>query len=328
MIDNVKYQSRRILSAIQVMKGLILGRYDDFRSAFHIKKPHQALIETTNKCNLNCPFCMVGRQNTLVAEQGSAAHSLMKRSMGMMTPEVFERVRGELKKFGIRKVYLYFQGEPFLNVNTIPFARILKKDGYYVAIFTNGQVLTDKSITELAESELDLIRFSVHGATEETYQKNRVGGKFARVYDNMKKVVDAHINKATRIEWQFIAMRNNEHEIEKAKAMAEKIGINFFVKGFRETLPELMVMNEKYRATYLQKPCSDIYLQLGIYWDGSVVPCCYDNDAAHVMGNIVKEDLKSIWKNAKYRQFRKQVDDVRKHPEHDPIICRDCLRWK
>jgi len=240
------------------------------KSYFSIK-PAQVIIETTNRCNLNCPFCLVGMQNKLKKHHGDVAHNLMSRSMGVMREETFFVLHRELKDFGIKRTLLHFQGEPFLNRNTPLFARQLKDDGFYVGVFTNGQAFTDSIINEISETEIDLIRFSVDGATEETYQQNRVGGKFSSVYENMKKVVSAHKGKKTRIEWQFLPLKNNEHEIEHARRMAEDIGINFFTKGFRETVPSLAPVNQKFRSMFLRKPCKDIYLQFGVYWNGDVV---------------------------------------------------------
>ena len=291
-------------------------------------KPTQVIIETTNRCNLNCPFCLVGMQNELQKKHGNSAHNLLTRPMGTMTNETFNCIRKELKLFSINKVYLHFQGESFLNSLTPEFARQLKSDGMYVGVFTNGQAFTDKLIEDIAKVEIDLIRFSVDGASEETYQINRVGGKFKNVFENMKKVVKAHKGKKTRIEWQFLPLRNNEHEVEKARKMAQEMGINFFFKGFRETDPELAPRNEQYKSKFLKKPCKDIYKQLGFYWNGDVVPCCYDVDGKEIMGNIMKYSLEDIWKNNKYIELRKKVDEYCKYPDKEPEICKTCLRWK
>lgn len=293
-----------------------------------LKKPTQAILEPTNACNLNCPFCMVGMQNELISKHGTVAHNLMTRPMGFMTEETFNSIHRGLKRFGIKKVYLHFQGEPLLNKLTPQFAMELKKDNFEVGIFTNGQAFGDKNILELAKAEIDLIRFSVDGASEETYQQNRVGGKFKKVYKNMKKVADAHKGKRTRIEWQFLVLKNNEHEVETARKMANEIGVHFFTKGYRESVPEFATENPGYRAKYHKKPCKDIYHQIGIYWNGDVVPCCYDVDGKEIMGNLLSQSLKEIWDGEKYRGFRKRVDNFLKSPDNEPAICKNCLRWK
>jgi radical SAM protein with 4Fe4S-binding SPASM domain len=306
----------------------VINRVLKKRSDISQTRPTQAVIETTNRCNLNCPFCLVGMQNELQEKYGNSAHDLMQRPMGYMSKETFERIREQIKIFGIKKVYLHFQGEPFLNRATPDFAEQLKSDGTYVGVFTNGQAFSNKLIEEIAEKEIDLIRFSVDGASEESYQKNRVGGKFERVLKNMKKIVAAHQGKRTRIEWQFLPMKNNEHEVETAKRLAKEIGVNFFLKGFRETDSELVPVNEAYRSKFLKKPCSDIYKQLGFYWNGDVVPCCYDVEGKEIMGNIMDEDLNSIWESEKYASFRKRVDDFFQQSTDEPAICKTCLRWK
>jgi MoaA/NifB/PqqE/SkfB family radical SAM enzyme len=100
------------------------------------KKPSQVVVEATNACNLNCPYCMVGMQNELLQKYGSAAHNLMTRPLGLMSEEIFNVVHRELKKFGIKKIYLHFQGEPLLNKLTPQFAMALKKNNFEVGIFT------------------------------------------------------------------------------------------------------------------------------------------------------------------------------------------------
>jgi len=293
-----------------------------------LKKPTQVILETTNACNLNCPYCMVGMQNELTARYGTAAHDLMSRPVGIMTHETFILVQKELVKFGIKKVYLHFQGEPFLNKLTPRFANELKKNGFEVGIFTNGQAFNNENIEELARAEINLIRFSVDGASEEVYQQNRVGGRFDQAYENMKKVAFAHRGKKTRIEWQFLVLKNNEHEVEIAKDMAEEIMVHFITKGYRESVPELITENPDYRATYHKKPCKDIYHQIGIYWNGDVVPCCYDVDGSEIMGNLNENDLMSIWNSEKYCTFRERVRDYLEFANNEPLVCKNCLRWE
>ncbi len=322
----------RTLPLCRHRKEIYLMLYKKIKKYINYKilrcKPTQVVIETTNRCNLNCPFCLVGMQNELLDQHGSTSHDLMSRTQGSMSPETFDTVRKRLRDFGIKKASLHFQGEPFLNKNTSQFARLLKSDGLYVGVFTNGQAFTDQIIEEIADVEIGLIRFSVDGASEETYTVNRVGGTFEKVFENMKKVVKAHAGKKTRIEWQFLALKNNEHEINTARQMAKEININFFVKGFRETNPELAPVNPEYKPHYLKKPCSDIYKQLGIYWNGDVVPCCYDVDGKEIMGNAVEQSLKEIWNSDKYRDFRSKVDNSKKQSSSEPLICKNCLRWQ
>ena len=58
--------------------------------------------------------------------------------------------------------------------------------------------------------------------------------------------------------------------------MAKEIGIIFEVKSFAESVPELAPRNLNYRRKLKDLPCTDIYNQTLVYWNGDVVPCCYD----------------------------------------------------
>lgn len=310
------------------IKNRLRHHYQKLKLKSGLAKPDRVILEPTNRCNLNCPFCLVGQQNTLVNNHGDASHDLLKRGFGYMDEETFNKARISMKDFGIKWVYLHFQGEPFLNKKTVHFAKTLKSNGFNTGVFTNGLSFKKKDIPAIKNADFNLIRYSVDGASEESYQQNRVGGKFADVVNSMKNIVEAHKNTSTRVEWQFIVLRNNEHEVDKAKSIAEEIGIDFFLKGFRETDPELAPLNPEYRATFNKKPCDDIYEQIGIYWNGDVVPCCYDVDGEEVMGSILQSDLKSIWNTDKYKNFRKRVDNFRKAPEQEPDICKTCLRWR
>ena len=57
-----------------------------------------------------------------------------------------------------------------------------------------------------------------------------------------------------------------------------------------------------------------------ITWDGQVVPCCFDKDAKHVMGDVTKQSFVEIWKSEPYQQFRQSILRSRSEIE----ICKNC----
>ena len=65
-----------------------------------------------------------------------------------------------------------------------------------------------------------------------------------------------------------------------------------------------------------------------ITWDGLVVPCCFDKDAMHRLGNLKNESFKQIWQNDNYKQFRSELMKSRKNID----ICANCSEgesvWK
>lgn len=61
----------------------LLGDKPDKRS-----RPKMLSVELTNRCNLNCPFCLVGVQNQLE----STEHDLLPRGFGFMNFELYENI--------------------------------------------------------------------------------------------------------------------------------------------------------------------------------------------------------------------------------------------
>jgi len=57
-----------------------------------------------------------------------------------------------------------------------------------------------------------------------------------------------------------------------------------------------------------------------VTWDGKVVPCCFDKDAQHVMGDLKSELMGKVWRSETYQQFRNQL--LRDRSQID--ICRNC----
>jgi radical SAM protein with 4Fe4S-binding SPASM domain len=57
-----------------------------------------------------------------------------------------------------------------------------------------------------------------------------------------------------------------------------------------------------------------------ITWDGMVVPCCFDKDALHQLGNLQMQSFKEIWNNDNYKQFRSELMKSRKNID----ICANC----
>ncbi len=295
---------------------------------YFIKKPKRAFIEVTNHCNLNCQYCLVGRQGELSQKGRTTFHNEMERSFGYMSWETLNKAGVELKQFGIKDILFFFQGEPLLHKEYPEMVKFLVDLKFVVSCFTNGTELKKTVAEQLIKNGISKIRFSIDGASQETYNKNRIGGDFDRVIKNLKDTVLLSKGTKTKIEWQYIILSSNEHEIQSARKMAKEIGVDFFTKGFRESVPDLIPKNPAYRSKYLKKPCNDIFNQIGICWNGDVVPCCYDIDGKEIMGNVTNETLSAIWKKKTYAQFRKNVRNVNISPENEPKICIDCLRWK
>ncbi len=70
----------------------------------------------------------------------------------------------------------------------------------------------------------------------------------------------------------------------------------------------------------LQNHCWRLWSANVITWDGLVVPCCFDKDATHQLGNLKNQSFKETWQNDNYKQFRRELMTSRKNID----ICANC----
>ena len=70
----------------------------------------------------------------------------------------------------------------------------------------------------------------------------------------------------------------------------------------------------------LSNSCWKMWHSCVITWDGKVVPCCFDKDAKHQLGDVTLEPLNTIWNNQSYQSFRKAILSSRSEID----ICQNC----
>ena len=66
--------------------------------------------------------------------------------------------------------------------------------------------------------------------------------------------------------------------------------------------------------------CWRMWSSCVITWDGKVVPCCFDKDATHQLGDIAETPLQQVWNSNGYDGFRKALLTNRQEID----ICQNC----
>ena len=127
-------------------------RVADFLAGRRIR-PLYAEISPTSVCNHRCLFCNF---NYL-------GHEVERIPDGRMPTLV-----DELGQIGVKAIVFAGAGEPSLHKDTFPAVRRAVEQGIDVAMSTNGALLKDDQIEEMARN-LVWVRFSVNGGTPESY---------------------------------------------------------------------------------------------------------------------------------------------------------------
>ncbi|MFZ6664322.1 SPASM domain-containing protein [Peijinzhouia sedimentorum] len=314
----------RLWNAAQVLLSYFYSRIT--RNPVPMGMPISLSFEPTTSCNLRCPECPSGLRN-------------FTRPTGMAQEELFQKTIDELAP---RLIYLilYFQGEPYLNPKFLDNVKYASDKGIYTATSTNAHYLKDHLAKKTVESGLDRLIISIDGTTQETYESYRVGGKLEKVIEGTKNVIKwkKELKSTTpHIIFQFLVVKPNEHQIEDVKRLAKELGVDEV--GFKtaqiydyENGSDLIPTIDKY-SRYKQKPngkwevknkllnhCWKMWHSSVITWDGKVVPCCFDKDAEHEMGNVDGQSFKAIWHSAAYDNFRKSL--IRSRTEIE--MCKNC----
>lgn len=297
--------------------------------------PVSVSFEPTTSCNLRCPECPSGlRQFT--------------RPTGMLKNDFFRKTIDEIHKELLYLIF-YFQGEPYLNPDFLSMVKYASDKKIYTATSTNAHYLTDEVAKRTVESGLDRLIISIDGTTQDVYEQYRVGGSLEKVLEGTKNIVrwkKELKSKTPFIFFQFLVVKPNEHQIEDIKRLAREAGVDEVrfktaqVYEYETDPNNLIPTIDKYSrykknadGSYsaknkLANRCWKLQHANVITWDGLVVPCCFDKDATHQLGNLKTQSFKEIWHNDNYKQFRSELIKSRKNID----ICSNCSEgvsvWK
>jgi radical SAM protein with 4Fe4S-binding SPASM domain len=235
----------------------------------------------------------------------------------------------------------YFQGEPYLNPAFLDMVAYASQKRIYTATSTNAHYLSDQHAKRTVESGLDRLIISIDGTTQEVYEQYRVGGKLEKVLEGARNIVKWKKelkSKTPFVFFQFLVVRPNEHQLSAIREIAKGIGVDEVrfktaqVYDYKNDPNQLIPANNKYSRyrrdaggefkirNSLDNHCWRLWHATVITWDGLVVPCCFDKDAKHRLGDLKTKGFKEIWHHEDYVNFRRQVLQSRKNIE----ICANC----
>lgn len=326
--DGINYASklsfRRVINLIRVWLSFHWSRLSG--NPVHPGMPVSISIEPTTSCNLGCPECPSGLK-------------MFSRGTGNLKEG---DLRNWLEQMAPKLTYLnfYFQGEPFIHPGFCDLVQFAHSKSIYTSTSTNAHFITEQMAERIVRSGLDRLIISIDGTTQEVYEKYRIHGKLDKVIEGTKQIVEARkrlrSNKPFLI-FQFLVVRHNEHQMNEVKELANGLGVD--VVRFKtaqvynyENGHELIPTDSRYAryrkladGTYavknrLDNHCWRLWSGAVITWDGKVVPCCFDKDAAYKMGDLKQQTFMDIWNGKAYLDFRKLLLKSRKEID----ICANC----
>ncbi len=287
-----------------------------WRPASPVRRPLEAMIEIVRACNLRCPMCPAGNGRADLYPP--------------LPLTLFEDIVAALVAT-VWKALLYNYGEPLLHPHLLAIVGAAKARGLErVEIATNGTLMTSALAAGLVSSGLDFLRFSIDGATQESYAKYRLGGDVEVVWRNLEAVRQAREAAGAEkpvLEAQCVVSRYNETEMDLFRRLALKAGadqvrfktFNALMSGpgradeGRRFLPRDEALS-RYRD-YGELAVEESFRLADCHWpwervvinaDGSIVPCCYDFNGRHRLGRF-EGGVEEWWSTEARERFRERL---------------------
>ncbi|MDO8140143.1 MAG: radical SAM protein [Candidatus Brocadiales bacterium] len=281
--------------------------------------PIRLNIEPTNYCNLSCSMCP--RE--------------LNRPFGYMDINLFRKIIDESILYGKRLIITTNKdGEPLLHPELpqmIKYAKD-KKAAYKINFYTNGILLSEAKSLELIKSGLDTIHISIDAFTKETYKKIKNSQKFEVVEENVKGLVnlkEKHYSKTPLVIVKIIRTPDTQDEIKpfinKWKGIADFVEIGEF-----HTWNGTLDGSNRFTPNNLSKgitryPCTFLWYNPVILWDGRVTTCCVDYQGKGVIGDIKEESLANIWQGNRLQRIR---EAHLKNKYSSILLCSSCQFWR
>lgn len=301
-----KILERTICKLIEI--GVLTLQADQAGSVF-IKHPfatpalEKITIESTRKCNFRCKHCY--NSSDIHADE--------------LSPSDMKNIIELADQLGVYRFDIT-GGEFFVRNDAFQILELMKSHGMIVNIFTNGFLLDDDNLKVIQEMEfirnfyisLDDNDAEKHDAmrgrkgafdkTVRTIQALSEMGKQVIVNctitsDNINRMQEIYMyfTKALHVKCRMAPLLN----MGRAETM-KKISINQYISSIRS----LGLTPESMDALFVSPTADGHVPHCGIgsnmiymLADGTLVPCPLLREKEFYLGNILQDDIKSIWPN-------------------------------
>ena len=257
-------------------------------------------LEITNRCNLNCTFCIKNN-----------------RKINDISWSDYQYIIDKIK-YDTEEIYLHILGEPLMHREINEFIKYAYQNGLLVNITTNGYLINrikdnpyihrlnislhsfNDKYNILLNDYLDTIFKVVDGIRNRTFVSLRL---WVNGHDTDKIVT-------------YINNRYNTNIVDLENNKKIKITNNLIIDTFHEFIwPDL---NNSYYSQV--GTCHGLTQHIGILSDGTIVPCCLDSRGIINLGNIYHNDLNVI---IDQDRVKKMITGFKKGYKCEEL-CRHC----
>ncbi len=166
-----------------------------------------------DSCNLRCPSC---RKGMIFHKEGSAYN------LGI---RLADRINEWLYDYAHPiQVHIGSDGDPFAShVYRHFMEQTPERDNIKYSILTNGLLFKEfHTRVPYVINNLQELGVSIDGATKETYEKLRLGGKWDKINDNLECISKLKEQHGFQFILHFVVQEDNYHEMEDIILLGKK----------------------------------------------------------------------------------------------------------
>lgn len=172
--------------------------------------PFQVVWDVTYGCNLRCKHCYASAGRPHEDELST------DEALGLID---------NLANMGV-PILAFSGGEPLTRPDILQLARRAHDRGMYVAMATNGTLITPTKAREMRDAGVEYLQISIDGADAPSHDALRgVPGSFDRALTGIKNAVAEHffVNISTTV------TKQNYGEVEGIIDLTDELGANWFM---------------------------------------------------------------------------------------------------
>ncbi|MBN1231900.1 MAG: radical SAM protein [Candidatus Coatesbacteria bacterium] len=169
---------------------------NDLKMKFNIfvSMPKMIFFVVTNRCNMKCIMCDVGRENRESQFYKNLAGENEKQDLDLDRAKTFIESLGEFKP-----VTVICASEPLLYKNLHELIKMLKKQDLRVEMLTNGFLLY-RHAENILNDGLDMIHISIDGIKEIHDSIRRVEGCYEKIIEGLNELIKLKNEMNSKIE--------------------------------------------------------------------------------------------------------------------------------
>lgn len=327
-LKNRLYNITFLWTIVEFFKGIVYWFKYQYHYKFKFNKENtsslnEIYIEFSSACNLRCGFCSLDhlKPKTYIEEE-----TLRKFLEDFISDKRFRSVKS---------LQLHNAGETLLHPKKIVLLEMIKeyKDKAIsqgipfpeVHILTNGMLLKERVSKAILDiGIIDVLRMSLDGGTPEAFEEMRERAKWPIFYKNVKDFIKYNNDNNCGVKVSTISIIPADKDFTLGWMHPEFSEILKAVDSFElrrlhnwaGEIEGLEIKNKPYKIG-----CNMAMDQMVLLPNGDVTVCCSDLNSKGVVGNLLKDDLYSIYDGKRRRAY---LDLLLKGEKHKLALCKDC----